>query len=103
MNSETAFTVFKNFKIRRTYDEKTETWYFSAVDIVAALIQWPDYQTARNYWKVLKRRLKKEGNQPVTNCNRFKLLTEDGGSRLTDVASPQAAKSHNKIKGSGDE
>jgi DNA-damage-inducible protein D len=89
MHKEKALAVFENFKIRRTYDEKTETWYFSVVDIVAALIQQPDYQAARNYWKVLKNRLKKEGSQTVTNCNRLKLPAEDGRLRLTDVADPQ--------------
>jgi DNA-damage-inducible protein D len=89
MSNEKALAVFEDFKIRRVYDEKTETWYFSVVDIVAALIQQPDYQAARNYWKVLKNRLKKEGSQTVTNCNRLKLPAEDGRLRLTDVADPQ--------------
>jgi len=69
MSKGTALAVFENFKIRRTYDEQRETWYFSVVDIVAALIQQPDFQTARNYWKVLKNRLKKEGSESVTKCN----------------------------------
>lgn len=90
MTSDKALAVFENFKIRRVYDEKAETWYFSVVDIVAALLQQPDYQAARNYWKVLKNRLKKEGNQTVTNCNRLKLPAEDGKLRMTDVASPEA-------------
>jgi len=89
MSKENALAVFENFKIRRVYDEKAEIWYFSVVDIIAALIQQPDYQAARNYWKVLKNRLKKEGSQTVTNCNRLKLPAEDGKSRLTDVADPQ--------------
>ena len=72
MNKEHALAVFEDFKIRRVYDEQSETWYFSVVDIVAALIQQPDFQAARNYWKVLKNRLKKEGSQSVTNCNRLK-------------------------------
>jgi len=59
------------------------------VDIVAALIQQPDYQAARNYWKVLKNRLKKEGSQTVTNCNRLKMVAEDGKMRFTDTASPE--------------
>jgi len=89
MDSEQALAVFENYKIRRLYDEASETWYFSVVDIVAALIQQPDYQAARNYWKVLKNRLKKEGSQSVTNCNRLKMVAEDGKMRLTDVASPE--------------
>jgi hypothetical protein len=89
VNNEKALAVFENFKIRRVYDEKLETWFFSVVDIIAALIQQPDYQAARNYWKVLKNRLKKEGSQTVTNCNRLKLPAEDGKLRLTDVADPQ--------------
>lgn len=89
MNKEQALAVFENFKIRRIYDEKAETWYFSVVDIVAALIQQPDYQAARNYWKVLKNRLKKEGSQTVTICNRLKMPAEDGKMRFTDVADPE--------------
>jgi len=81
--------IFENFDIRRIYDEKTETLYFSVVDIIRALLQQPDFQAARNYWKVLKNRLNKEGSEPVTNCNRLKLTAEDGKKRLTDVASPE--------------
>ena len=59
------------------------------VDIIPALIQQPDYQTARKYWNKLKERLNKEGSQPVTNCHQLKLTAEDGKMRLTDVASPE--------------
>jgi hypothetical protein len=69
-----TLAVFENFKIRRLYDEETETWYFSVVDIIQALLQQPDFQAARNYWKVLKNRLKKEGSETVTKCNRLKLV-----------------------------
>jgi DNA-damage-inducible protein D len=81
-----SLTVFENFKIRRIYDEKTETWFFSVVDILQVLIQQPDYQAARNYWKVLKNRLSKEGSESVTKCNRLKLPAADGKNYLTDVA-----------------
>ena len=67
----------------------SETWFFSVVDVVAALIQQPDYQTARKYWNKLKERLGKEGSQSVTNCHRLKLLAADGKRCLTDVASPE--------------
>ena len=78
---------FENQQIRRVYDEKTETWFFSVVDIIQVLTQQPDFQAARNYWKVLKNRLRKEGSESVTNCNRLKLPAADGKSYLTDVAS----------------
>lgn len=84
-----SLAVFENFKIRRIYDEKTETWYFSVVDILQVLIQQPDYQAARNYWKVLKNRLSKEGSESVTKCNRLKLPAADGKNYLTDVADPE--------------
>jgi len=84
-----TLAVFEDHKIRRFYDEKTETWYFSVVDIIQVLIQQPDYQAARNYWKVLKNRLNKEGSESVTKCNRLKLEAADGKSYLTDVANPE--------------
>jgi len=84
-----TLTIFEDFKIRRIYDEEKEMWYFSVVDIIAALIQQKNFQLARNYWKVLKNRLKKEGSESVTNCNRLKLEAEDGKMRFTDVANPE--------------
>jgi len=72
---------FEDYDIRRVYDEKTETWYFSVVDIIRALLQQPDFQAARNYWKVLKIRLNKEGSESVTKCNRLKLEAADGEGR----------------------
>src|ERR1035437_5002151 len=89
MNSEQALAVFEDYKIRRIYNEAAETWYFSVVDIVAALIQQSDYQTARKYWNKLKERLKKEGSQSVTNCHQLKLEAADGKRYLTDVASAE--------------
>ena len=75
--------------IRRVYDEASETWWFSVVDVVQILIQQSDYQAARNYWKVLKNRLAKEGSQSVITCNRLKLPAADGKNYLTDVATAE--------------
>ncbi len=83
---ENSLAVFEDYKIRRVYDEESETWYFSVVDIIQVLIQQPDYQTARKYWNKLKERLKAEGSQTVTNCHQLKMLADDGKMRLTDVA-----------------
>ncbi|MFA7384389.1 MAG: BRO family protein [Desulfurivibrionaceae bacterium] len=87
--TEKTLAIFEGQRIRRHYDEKTETWYFSIVDIMQVLIQQPDYQAARNYWKVLKNRLRKEGSESVTKCNRLKMEAADGKKYLTDVADPE--------------
>jgi hypothetical protein len=81
--------IFEEKGIRRVYDEKAETWYFSVVDIIQVLTEQPDYNLARNYWKVLKNRLKREGSEVVTNCNRLKLTAQDGKKYLTDVAAAE--------------
>ena len=79
-------TIFEGQKIRRHWDEKKEKWFFSVVDIIKILTDKIDFQSARNYWKVLKSRLKKEQSEVVTKCNRLKLRAEDGKLRETDVA-----------------
>jgi len=81
--------IFEGYQIRRVFDEKTETWWFSVVDIVQVLTQQPNYKSAQNYWKVLKHRLNKEGSQLVTNCNQLKMRAADGKSYLTDVATAE--------------
>ena len=77
--------IFEDKKVRSVYDGEKEIWYFSIVDIVGILTNQPTVDRARNYWKVLKNRLLKEGNETVTNCNQLKLEAEDGKMRLTDV------------------
>jgi DNA-damage-inducible protein D len=86
---EKSLAVFEGKRIRRHFDETTETWYFSVVDIIQILIQQPDYQAARNYWKVLKNRLNKEGSESVTKCKRLKMEATDGKKYLTDAADPE--------------
>ena len=85
---QNSLKIFEERKIRTIRDNENEEWLFSVVDVVAVLTD-NNYQTARNYWKVLKNRLKKEGNESVTNCNRLKMVSEDGKMRMTDVATPQ--------------
>ena len=86
MTKKEALQLFEEKKIRSVWDDKEERWYFSIVDVCAVLTEQPDTEHARNYWKVLKHRLIKEGNQTVTTCNRLKLRAADGKLRLTDVA-----------------
>ncbi|MDR2772246.1 MAG: hypothetical protein LBB93_02125, partial [Elusimicrobiota bacterium] len=84
-----ALAVFEDFKIRRQYDEQKEKWYFSVIDIIAALTQQPNFKKAQSYWTTLKQRLKAEGNQSVTNCDKLKLKSSDGKFYATDVADPE--------------
>lgn len=85
MPKNKKISIFEGRSIRRSWNEKEEKWYFSVVDVVAALVQ-ADFQVARNYWKVLKNRLKAEGSEAVTKCNQLKMLSIDGKMRFTDVA-----------------
>ena len=81
--------IFENHQIRRVYDEATQLWWFSVVDIVQVLTQQASYQTARKYWNKLKERLNREGSELVTTCHQLKMLADDGKQRLTDVATAQ--------------
>ncbi len=79
--------IFETQEIRRVYDEDTEIWWFSVVDIIQVLTHRADYQTARKYWNRLKERLGKEGSQSVTDCHRLKLSAADNKNYLTAVVS----------------
>ena len=83
MTKYNQIKLFEEKKVRAVYDDAEEKWYFSVIDVVAVLTDSPN---PRNYWKVLKHRLKNEGNETVTNCNQLKLQAEDGKMRKTDVA-----------------
>lgn len=83
MSIETQIQLFDNAKIRVAWDDEKEKYFFSVVDIIGVLTESTD---GRTYWKVLKNRLLKEGNETVTNCNQLKLPASDGKMRLTDVA-----------------
>ena len=83
MVKKNSIKLFGDDKIRAIWDDEQEKWYFSIVDVIAVLTESPNPQT---YWRVLKKRLKEEGNETVTNCNGLKMRAADGKMRLTDVA-----------------
>ena len=103
MTKQPSLQLFEQRKVRTVWDDEAEKWYFSVVDVIEVLMD-SDYQAARKYWKVLKgrlakegnetvtncyqlkQRLKAEGNESVTNCHGFKLKAADGKMRMTDVA-----------------
>ena len=89
MSEQEKIQLFENQKIRTAWDREKEEWYFSIIDVVAVLVEAQDYDAARNYWKVTKHRMIKEGNELVTNCNQLKLKSADGKRRLTDVATTE--------------
>ena len=86
MTQRHKIQLFEDKKVRTAWDDEREEWYFSIVDVCAVLSESENPQT---YWRVLKNRLKKEGNETVTNCNALKMLAPDGKMRLTDVASTE--------------
>ena len=83
MTQHNKIQLFEEKKVRALWDDEAEKWYFSVIDAVAVLTDSPNPQT---YWRVLKKRLKDEGNETVTNCNALKMLAPDGKMRMTDVA-----------------
>lgn len=82
MTKKDAIQLFQEKKVRTVWDDETEEWYFSVVDVVSILTESID---GRKYWNKLKQRLKEEGNETVTNCHQLKMLSSDGKMRLTDV------------------
>ena len=83
MKKENEIKIFEDRKLRSVWDAEQEKWYFSIVDVVSILTESPNPQV---YWRVLKKRLKDEGNETVTNCNGLKMQAPDGKMRMTDVA-----------------
>ena len=87
MTKKQQIQLFEDKKVRVAWDDQEEKWYFSIVDVCGVLTDQPDYDGAKNYWKVLKFRLKEEGNESVTKCNQLKMVSpKDGKNYKTDVA-----------------
>ncbi len=86
---ETAIKLFEQKKVRSVWNEDSEQWYFSVIDIISVLTEQEDYKKAQSYWTTLKSRLKKEGSEIVTNCDKLKLVASDGKNYLTDVANTE--------------
>ena len=83
LKNNNTIRLYEDKKIRTAWDEEQEEWYFAIVEVIAVLTDSPNPQT---YWRVMKKRLKDEGNETVTNCNALKMTAADGKKRLTDVA-----------------
>ena len=87
MTQKHKIQLFEDKKVRTAWDDELEEWFFSIVDVCGILTDQPDYDGAKNYWKVLKFRLKEEGNESVTNCNQLRMVSPKDGKRYkTDVA-----------------
>lgn len=86
MGKDNKIQLFENQPIRTAWNEELEEWYFSIIDVVAVLTESKD---ANAYWRKLKQRLIKEGNETVTNCHALKMKAADGKRRLTDVANTE--------------
>ena len=86
MSQKELIKLFENRNVRVVWDDEKQEWYFSVVDVVGIMADSKDYQTARKYWNKLKERLRKEGNESVTNCHQLKLQAADGKHYKTDVA-----------------
>lgn len=88
MTQKNAIKIFEEKKVRTVWDDETETWYFSIIDVIAALTESVD---PRKYWNKLKQRLKEEGNETVTNCHQLKMKAPDGKMRLIQfIPSPKS-------------
>ncbi|MDX9705853.1 MAG: BRO family protein, partial [Weeksellaceae bacterium] len=83
---EKQISLFQGNKIRKMWDEEKEKWYFSVVDVVAALINQLEHKKAKSYWSTLKNRLNSEGSEVVTNCDHLRMKAMDGKYYMTDVA-----------------
>ncbi len=85
MTNNKQITIFEGQKIRRLWDEKQEKWHFSVIDIISILTEQNNFKKAQSYWTTLKSRLKLEGNESVTKCDKLKLQSADGKFYKTDV------------------
>ena len=79
-----SIRFFNDREVRAVWDD-SHKWWFSVLDVIAAINEQDDYQKTRNYWKYLKTKLKKEKNELVSVTNQFKLHAPDGKQRLTDT------------------
>ncbi|MBP9758866.1 Bro-N domain-containing protein, partial [Candidatus Dojkabacteria bacterium] len=86
MSKENSIVIFNQAKVRRHWDEEKELWYFSIIDIIAVLTDKDNFKMAQSYWSTLKNRLREEGSEIVTKCDKLKLQSADGKYYKTDVA-----------------
>lgn len=80
-----SIRFYKDHEVRAVWSEENNKWFFSVLDVIGAINEQPDYAKTRNYWKYLKTKLRKEGDEVVSDTHQLKLLAPDGKRRLTDV------------------
>ncbi len=85
MQQKISIRFYNDHEVRAVWSEETNKWYFSVLDVIGAINEQDDYAKTRNYWKYLKAKLKKDGNEVVSATNQLKLVAPDGKNRLTDV------------------
>ena len=93
--SKNKITLFDNREVRQLWNDETEKWWFSVVDVIEILTDQPSHDRARKYWSVMKTRLKQEGAEPTTICSQLKMQAHDGKMRLTDVAATDISQVRN--------
>lgn len=86
MDEKHKMQPFENIKIRTAWDEDRQEWFISIVDVIAVMTDQPNQRSASTYWAVLKKRLRQEGSELLTDCKQLKMIATDGKKRLTDVA-----------------
>ena len=93
-----SIRFFNDCEVRAMWDDEHNKWWFSVLDVIAAINEQDDYQKTRNYWKYLKTKLKKENNEPVSGTNQFKLQAPDGKLRVAEVLNSESVSDSDHIK-----
>ena len=92
MTNKISIRFYNDHEVRAVWNEESQKWFYSVLDIVGAVNQQDDYEKNRNYWKYLKAKLRKEQSEVVSTTTQLKLKAPDGKMRLTDVMNMDAVR-----------